>query len=76
MERRTRATRHDDRSALRPDRCSGKSLWSDTRGVYQTEYTIVLVLVALMGILAIASLSVPLVQYHKSIQTMIVSPVP
>lgn len=53
-----------------------QSLWSDTRGVYQTEYTIVLVLVALMGILAIAALSVPLVQYHKSIQTMIVSPVP
>jgi Flp pilus assembly pilin Flp len=53
-----------------------RSLWHDTRGVYQTEYTIVLVLVAILGAVAIATLSVPLIQYHKSILTMIVSPVP
>lgn len=53
-----------------------KRLWTDVRGVYQTEYTLVLVLVAVLGAVAIATLSVPLIQYHQSILTMIVSPVP
>jgi Flp pilus assembly pilin Flp len=53
-----------------------QSLIEDERGGYQVEYTIVLVLVAVIAGAAIAGLSIPLIQYYRSIQTMIVSPAP
>jgi Flp pilus assembly pilin Flp len=53
-----------------------RDLVSDERGAYQVEYTIVLVLVALLGGAAIAGLAVPLIQYYRSVQTTIVSPAP
>jgi len=51
-------------------------LLRDEGGAYQVEYTIVLVLVAVLAGAAIAGLSVPLIQYYRSVQTMIVSPAP
>lgn len=51
-------------------------LAQDERGGYQVEYTVVLVLVAILAGAALAGLSVPLIQYYRSIQTTIISPAP
>jgi Flp pilus assembly pilin Flp len=51
-------------------------LIEDERGVYQTEYTIVLVLVALAGSVAIGMLAIPLLSMAISLQDAIVFPVP
>lgn len=45
-------------------------------GVYQTEYTIVLVLVAVVAAVAIGAMSLPLIQYAQSIQDAVTLPVP
>ena len=55
---------------------SGRRLIDDQRGAYQVEYTVVLVLVAIIGAVAIAGLSVPLLHYHRSVQQVILQPVP
>jgi hypothetical protein len=46
------------------------------RGAYQVEYVIVLLLVALAAGLVIGALALPLLEYHRSMQMMIVLPVP
>lgn len=46
----------------------------DSRGVYQTEYTLVLVLVALVAAVAIAMLSAPLVEYHDAVVRFLDTP--
>ncbi len=51
-----------------------RSFWRDERGVYQSEYTIVLVLVAMMCAVAIAGLAVPLVEHHDAVVEMLSSP--
>lgn len=51
-------------------------LVSDERGSVQTEYTIVLVLVALVAAVAVGALSWPLLQYHRSLTDQVTSPVP
>lgn len=48
----------------------------DERGSVQTEYTIVLVLVALVAAVTVGALSWPLLQYHRSITDQVTSPVP
>jgi Flp pilus assembly pilin Flp len=53
-----------------------RRLLADTRGAFQVEYTIVLVLVALVAVVALAGLAIPLVQYYRSQQTAITSPIP
>jgi Flp pilus assembly pilin Flp len=53
-----------------------RALLRDTRGAFQVEYTIVLVLVALVAAVALAGLAVPLIQYYRSQQTAITSPIP
>ena len=55
---------------------SPRSLARDQRGSFQTEYTIVLVLVAIAVVAALATLGVPLVLYHRSIQSAVTAPVP
>jgi Flp pilus assembly pilin Flp len=52
------------------------SLGEDEEGAVYTEYTVLLVLVALVMSLAIAGLGVPFVHYYRSVQTMIFSPMP
>ena len=51
-------------------------LVSDEHGSVQTEYTIVLVLVALVAAVAVGALSWPLLQYHRSLTDQVTSPVP
>jgi len=51
-----------------------RSLLRDQRGAVYTEYTVLLVLVALVMALAIASIFVPFVEYYRSVQDMIDSP--
>jgi len=51
-------------------------LGPNQEGVYQTEYTIVLVLVAMVVAVAIGALSLPLIQYAQSIQDAVTHPVP
>jgi hypothetical protein len=41
-----------------------------------SEYTILLVLVSLVASVAIAGLTVPLIQFHRSTRDAIVAPVP
>ena len=53
-----------------------RRLASDERGSVQTEYTIVLVLVAIVAAVAVGALSWPLLQYHRSITDQVTSPVP
>lgn len=53
-----------------------RSLVVDERGAYQTEYTIVLVLVALVAAVAIATLTMPLITLAISLQEAITFPVP
>ena len=55
---------------------SSRSLVRDERGSFQTEYTIVLVLVAIVVVGALATLGVPLVLYHRSVQAAVTAPVP
>ncbi|MBZ0116294.1 MAG: hypothetical protein IT378_01410 [Sandaracinaceae bacterium] len=50
------------------------SLLRDERGAVYTEYTVLLVLVALVMALALASLFVPFVEYFRSVQDMILTP--
>ncbi len=52
------------------------SLRHCNRGVYQVEYVIVLVLVAMAAGLAIGGLALPLWEYHQSLQMFIVLPLP
>jgi Flp pilus assembly pilin Flp len=51
-----------------------RSLARDQRGAVYAEYTIVLVLVALVMSVALAALGVPFIHYFRSVQTMIFSP--
>jgi len=53
---------------------SGRDLGSDQRGVYQTEYTVVLVLVALAVVSALALLAVPIVEYHDAVVRILDTP--
>lgn len=56
-------------------RDSRRSLGRDQRGVYQTEYTLVLVLVAMAAAIAIALLAGPLVEYHDAAVRILDTPV-
>jgi len=51
------------------------ALRRDQRGVYQTEYTVVLVLVALAVATALALLAAPLVEYHDAVVRILDTPV-
>lgn len=53
-----------------------RSLVADQRGAYQTEYAIVLVLVALVAAVAIGTLTMPLITLALSLQDAITFPVP
>ena len=74
--RRERGRDLSGRRALRRAVRSLAQLVADERGVAQTEYTIVLVLVAIVAALAVGALSWPLLQYHRSITDQVTSPVP
>jgi len=74
--RRERGRDLSGRRALRRAVRSLAQLVADERGVVQTEYTIVLVLVAIVAALAVGALSWPLLQYHRSITDQVTSPVP
>jgi len=52
------------------------ALLADTRGAVQTEYTVVLVLVALLAAAAVGALSWPLLEYHRGVTDQITAPVP
>lgn len=52
-----------------------RALGSDERGVYQTEYTIVLILVALALAGALALLASPLVEYHDAVVRILDTPI-
>ena len=73
---RERSPERRDARALRRAVRSLAQLVADERGVVQTEYTIVLVLVAIVAALAVGALSWPLLQYHRSITDQVTSPVP
>ncbi|HJL14927.1 MAG TPA: hypothetical protein RMH99_04685 [Sandaracinaceae bacterium LLY-WYZ-13_1] len=53
-----------------------RSLGSDERGAVYTEYTVILVLVSLAMAVTLASLGLPFVDYYRSSQQMILSPMP
>lgn len=58
------------------DRREGpRSLGDDERGAYQTEYTIVLVLLALVLAVAVGLLATPLVEYHDAVTRVLDWPV-
>ena len=79
MSRAARRERGRDLSGRRTLRRAVRSLAqlvADERGVVQTEYTIVLVLVAIVAALTVGALSWPLLQYHRSITDQVTSPVP
>jgi len=73
---RERSPERRDARALRRAVRRLAQLVADERGVVQTEYTIVLVLVAIIAALAVGALSWPLLQYHRSITDQVTSPVP
>jgi Flp pilus assembly pilin Flp len=52
-----------------------RSFLADRRGVYQVEYTIVLVLVAMAAAIALALLAAPLVEYHDAVVRIFDTPV-
>lgn len=53
------------------------ALWCRcNRGVYQVEYLIVLILVAMAAGLSIGALALPLWEYHQSLQMFVVLPLP
>lgn len=62
------------RPATAQDRPTSRRALLDSRGVYQTEYTLVLVLVALVAAVAIAMLSAPLVEYHDAVVRFLDTP--
>ncbi|MDQ3036807.1 MAG: hypothetical protein M3Y87_30720 [Myxococcota bacterium] len=53
-----------------------RSLRADERGSYQLEYLVILVLVALVTAIAIATVAVPLVLYHADVREAVTSTVP
>ena len=53
-----------------------KSIGSDEEGGYQVEYLVVLILVALVTTLAIASVAAPLVLYHDTVRESVTSSFP
>ncbi len=64
-------------SGARPARrARDAALLGDERGAVQTEYTVVLVLVALLAAVAVGALSWPLLEYHRGITDQLTSPVP
>ena len=46
----------------------------DTEGAVYTEYTVLLVLVALVMALALAGLGIPFVHYFRTVQELVFSP--
>jgi Flp pilus assembly pilin Flp len=52
-----------------------RALGTDEGGVYQTEYTIVLILVALALAGALALLAAPLVEYHDAVVRILDTPI-
>lgn len=52
------------------------TLRDDERGAVQVEYTVVLVLVALVMAAALGTVAVSGLQFHRSVQRSIVSTVP
>jgi Flp pilus assembly pilin Flp len=64
------------RAAVRAEWRFIAAVLRDTRGAVQTEYTVVLVLVALLAAVAVGALSWPLLEYHRGITDQITAPVP
>ena len=52
------------------------TLTSDERGGYQVEYLVVLILVAIVTTVAIATVAAPLVLYHDTVRESVTSTVP
>ena len=53
-----------------------RSFGADERGGYQVEYLVVLILVALVTTLAIASVAAPLVLYHDTVRERVTASFP
>lgn len=52
------------------------SIVQDESGAYQVEYLVVLILVALVTSIAIATVAMPLVLYHESVRESVTATVP
>lgn len=51
-----------------------ETVGDDTDGAVYTEYTVLLVLVALVMAIALAGLGVPFVHYFRTVQELVFSP--
>lgn len=54
----------------------GGTLVQDESGAYQVEYLVVLILVALVTSIALATVAMPLVLYHESVRESVTATVP
>ncbi len=63
--------KRDGERAGRPDE---ETVGEDREGAVYTEYTVLLVLVALVMSVAIAALGVPFVHYFRTVQELVFAP--